>query len=53
MSQRISNATRHGMGMLPELTRLRDAWRKARPSARRAFISEVLAPLVGDPSEQP
>jgi hypothetical protein len=50
MRQKISEATKRGMAervkeTLPELAGLRAAWRGARPSVRRAFIGEVLAPL--------
>lgn len=44
--QKISERTKLGMkAMLPEITKLREAWCSARPSARRAFLNEVLAPL--------
>ncbi len=46
--QKISEGTKRGMGTLPELMGLRDAWRGARPSVRRAFLSEVVAPLFDD-----
>jgi aspartyl/asparaginyl beta-hydroxylase (cupin superfamily) len=47
--QKIYDATKLGMkamrtAVFPELTRLREAWRDARPSARRAFLNELLAP---------
>jgi hypothetical protein len=47
--RKISERTKVGMGvLLPEIARLRDAWRGARPGARRAFICEVLAPMFND-----
>jgi hypothetical protein len=48
--RKISEGTKLGMkartAVMPELTRLREAWREARPGARRAFLNEVLAPLL-------
>ncbi|MGO9399739.1 MAG: hypothetical protein ACLP19_18130 [Xanthobacteraceae bacterium] len=46
--QKISEGTKRGMGTLPELMRLRDAWQSARPSVRHTFLNEVLAPLFDD-----
>jgi hypothetical protein len=43
--QKISERTKEAIGSLPELRRLRDAWGLARPSVRRAFFEELLAPL--------
>jgi hypothetical protein len=48
--RKISEGTKLGMkairtAVLPELASLREAWRDARPSARRAFLNEVLAPM--------
>jgi hypothetical protein len=50
--QRVSEGIKGGMGTLPELMRLRDAWRLARPSVRRTFVAEVLEPLF-EPAETP
>jgi hypothetical protein len=44
--RKISEGTRRGIGTLPELRRLHDAWRAARPSVRHSFIVEVLAPVI-------
>jgi len=44
--QRISEATKRGMGTLPELRRLRDAWREARPIVRQRFLNELWTPLL-------
>jgi hypothetical protein len=49
--RRISEGTKRGMGTLPELNRLRDAWRLARPSVRCTFIQEMLAPLFENPGQ--
>ena len=46
--QKISERTKDALGTLPELVRLRDAWRLARPNVRRTFVYEVLAPLFND-----
>jgi hypothetical protein len=46
--QKISERTKEALGILPELVRLRDAWRLARPSVRRTFVYEVLAPMFND-----
>lgn len=50
--EKISERTKIGMGTLPELRRLRDAWQLARPSVRKAFIEEILAPLFTEPERQ-
>lgn len=46
---RISKRTKEGMlaaaGGLRELRDLRSAWKYARPSVRKIFLDEVLAPL--------
>ena len=48
--KRISERTKDGMmaaaGMLPELSALRRAWRDARPTVRKRFLSELMADLV-------
>ena len=44
--RKISEETKRGMGTLPELERLRTAWRETRPIVRRRFIAEVLAPVI-------
>ncbi len=47
--QKISERTKDALGTLPELVRLRDAWRLARPTrAGAVFLYEVLAPLFND-----
>jgi hypothetical protein len=47
--RKISERTKVGMAaLLPEVARLRAAWREARPGAQRAFLNELLAPLFND-----
>lgn len=44
--QRISERTKEGMRRsVPEVDRLIAAWRAAGPSARRAFLNQVLSPV--------
>ena len=50
--QKISDRTKHGMMLLqPELERVRAAWLQARPSVRRMFLNQVMAPLFAKSEE--